>query len=623
MPSSFMGIEIGKRSLIAHTQGLNTVGHNVSNADVEGYSRQRVEMKAALPLYDPALNREERPGQIGQGITVERIERIKDMLLEGRIVSETNGQGYWTARDKYVMMLEQIYNEPTEVSVRSQLDKFWEAWQELSLHPTEMGARQAVVQRGETLIDTIHNRYERLKATREMLNDDVVGTVKETNDLIRGVAALNEEIIKVKAMGDNPNDLLDRRDLLVNKLSTLIDVTISERDPDEYSVYTGGMHVIQGKKFRLFNTEPDPNNESYAKVTWQGTESGAYFRGGKLHALLELRDGDVREEIQKLDLMTVNFSDLVNEIHRTGYGLTKETGLDFFVEHPFVNNRAGNYDGNGDGEFDSTYVFRVTGNQKLILKEHIGIEGQLTLPGPLEPIEVSYFATDTVEDVIERINHSGAEVVARLNREGFLNIKGIPAADTANPDFVIRHLADSGQFLVGYAGLLRESGPAGAFDWQAADQAEQFRGEGADFAVAPLNHPAGWITINPELIREPAKIATSFDTILGGPGDGSAALAVAQLRTEPVMIGQKFSFDDFFASAVADIGLKGEQAAVALETENLILKELNDMKASLSGVNIDEELANMIKYQHGYSATARFVSEIDKMLDVIINRMAV
>ena len=101
------------------------------------------------------------------------------------------------------------------------------------------------------------------------------------------------------------------------------------------------------------------------------------------------------------------------------------------------------------------------------------------------------------------------------------------------------------------------------------------------------------------------------------------ALAIAELRTQPVMVGATATFDDFFALLVAEIGLKGEQAAIALETENVILKDLNDMKAALSGVNVDEELANMIKFQHAYNAAARFITAVDGMIDVIINRMGV
>ena len=122
MQSTFAPIELGKRGIIAHTQGLQTVGHNMSNAGVDGYSRQRVEMSPSPPLYFPQLNRENTPGQIGQGVEVSRIGRVKDMLLEGRIVSEQNVQGFWDSRDKYLLMLEQIHNEPTEHSVRALLD---------------------------------------------------------------------------------------------------------------------------------------------------------------------------------------------------------------------------------------------------------------------------------------------------------------------------------------------------------------------------------------------------------------------------------------------------------------------------------------------------------------------
>ena len=173
MQSTFAPIELGKRGLVATTQGLQTVGHNMSNASVEGYSRQRVEMTAIPPLYEPQLNREETPGQIGQGVEVSRIERIKDMLLEGRIVSEQNVQGYWDSRDKYILMMEQVYNEPTDHSVRALMDKFWGSWQDLSLNPTEMASRRSVLETGKALVDGIHDRYSGLKGVRDMLEGDV------------------------------------------------------------------------------------------------------------------------------------------------------------------------------------------------------------------------------------------------------------------------------------------------------------------------------------------------------------------------------------------------------------------------------------------------------------------
>lgn len=124
MPSTFTGIEIGRQGLIAHNQGLTTIGHNLTNASTEGYSRQRVELGEMTPLYAPELNREERPGQIGQGVTVESIKRLHDDLLEGRIDSQTGVEGYWSTRDKYLLQLEQVHNEPTDSSVRTLMDKF-------------------------------------------------------------------------------------------------------------------------------------------------------------------------------------------------------------------------------------------------------------------------------------------------------------------------------------------------------------------------------------------------------------------------------------------------------------------------------------------------------------------
>lgn len=622
MPSPFAGIEIGKRSLIGHSLGLNTIGHNLSNASVEGYSRQRIKMKATDPIYMPGLNRELYPGQLGQGMEVSRIERVRDMLLEGRIINETAGEGYWGARDKYVLLLEQIYNEPTEVSVRSLMDKFWESWQELSLNPTEVGARTAVLQRGQALIDAIHSRYFRFKETRDMIEGDIRAVVEEVNNLGRGIAALNEQIIKIEALGDNPNDLYDHRDLLAGRLAELVDISIGIQDPDEYVIYTGGRHLVQGRHYEELMPVPDPTNDSYSRIIWGATGDVLELRGGKLAGLIELRDIDARGEIQKLDLMTVAFVDLVNEVHSRAYGLNGRTGIDFFVEYPFINNLAGNYDRNGDGVNDSSYIFRINGTNTLDPKEQVGLRGTLILPGATEDVLVDYFPTDTVQDIIFRINTSGAEVAARLNREGQLTVTGVPSSETANPDFVIRRLEDTGQFLVGYSGMLQAGGPAGAFDWGGPDAVLNLVVE-SRFAVAPQAHPAGWIEVNPALAVDPLSVASALQGGGEAFGDGSAALAIANLRTAPLMLGASGSFDEYFSTVVTDIGLRGEIAGMALETQSLVLKELRDMREALSGVNIDEELANLIKYQHGYSAAARFVTEIDRMLDTIINRMAV
>jgi flagellar hook-associated protein 1 FlgK len=230
-----------------------------------------------------------------------------------------------------------------------------------------------------------------------------------------------------------------------------------------------------------------------------------------------------------------------------------------------------------------------------------------------------------VSDIVARITTSGAEVTARINRDGHLSFKGTVTGDRAHPDFVIRHIEDSGRFLAGYAGVLNASGADGAFDWGGADAVSVLSGSAADFSTSPIAHPAGWIEVNPALIKDPASVSAGFgeNGRAAHPGNGSAALAIAAIRNSTVMVGQLGTFDDYFADAVGRMGMLGEQSGRALETQNLVMKQLKDMRQSVSGVNMDEELANMIKYQHGYAAAARFVTTMNSMLDTLINRMGV
>ena len=306
-----------------------------------------------------------------------------------------------------------------------------------------------------------------------MVEKDIVMTVSRVNDLSSQIAGLNEQIQKVRALGDNPNDLMDRRDLLVDRLAELINVTVDRRDPDEFMVHTAGMILVQGGIGRQFTLENQPGDDGYSRVFWAETEQEIKFRDGSLKALFDLRDITIESEIQSLDSLTMNFIDLVNEVHREGYGTNGVTGMDFFVERPFVPNVSGNYDRSGNGEFDSTYLFRMNGSNALELNAQPGLEGTITLSGPDGNVEVNYYATDTVGEIIARINNSGSEVTARLNRDGMLSLKGTPAEGWENPDFVIRHVEDSGFFLEGYAGLLALSGGT------------------ASFSVAPVAHPSG------------------------------------------------------------------------------------------------------------------------------------
>lgn len=623
MANSFAGIEIGKRSLMAHSTQIQTAGHNISNADTEGYSRQRVIVKSFEPIYRPDLERAMVPGQIGQGCDVESINRIKDELLESRIVEQKNVESYWETRDKYYSMIESVYNEPNDVSVRTNMDKFWQGWQELSTYPESDAARLAVVVRGQTLTNSIQQQYKSLRGIGDQINGDIEAVVKQVNDLSRQIASVNGEIVRSKGLGDNPNDLMDRRDLLVEKLSSLINVTVTQKDPDEFMVHTDGQIIVQGNLARQIETVGQLDNNGYGKLMWSDTKLDAEFHGGTLGALVELRDKDIRTEIQSLNTMALNFADLVNDVHRNAIGKNNTTGLDFFVQHDFVENVNGNYDRNGDGVEDTSYIFRMTGTNALKMQEQIGLSGTMTINGASGNIDVAYFSTDTVEDVINRINDSNGDVKAYLDRNSCLVLKATSSKEMENPDFVIRHVEDSGMFLTGYSGILQGSGADNAYDFNRANAVDVLAG--AQFAVSPVLNPSAYIEVNGLIQNDVSSVAAAFKNSQGfaEPSDGRAAVEMAAIRNTKIMIGSQRTFDDYFADTITNVGLKGEQAQNQLATQNKIMGDLRDLRDSISGVNIDEELADIIKFQHGYNVAAKFISVQDELLDTLINRLGV
>ena len=624
MGSTFSGIELGKRSIMANTDAITTAGHNISNANTEGYSRQRVQIKEFDPLYKPDLERLERPGLIGQGVDVQSINRIRDELLDERIVAQSNQESYWDTRSKYYTMIEQIYNEPDDISVRSNMDKFWEAWQELSINPESKAARQAVVTRAETLTDSIKQRWEALAGVGNLIDGDIEATVKQVNSYARQIADCNAEIVRSRAMGDNPNDLLDRRDLLVDKLSKLINISTDQRDSDEFMVHVGGRVIVQGSISREIDLVPRFDDTGYSKLVWKDTGNDAVFNGGSLGALVELRDVDVRNEIQTLNTMTMNFADLVNDVHRNAVGANKVTGLDFFVQHPFVENANGNFDRNGDGELDTSYVFRFTGTNQLDKQQQVGIEGVMTFSGSTGNVPVPYFHTDTVETVIARINDSTSEVKAYLDKNNHLVLKATTAQSVDNPDFVIRHVEDSGYFLAGYSGVLAATGAEGAYDFAQAD-AVNVLAAGSQFSVSPVYNPSAYIEVNQALRNDVMSVAAGYMDAAGTAptGDGRAAVEIAAIRNTSVMVGGMKTFDDYFADTVTNVGLKGEQAETNLLSQNAIMDDLRNLRDSISGVNIDEELAEIMKFQHGYNAAAKFITVWDSLIDTVINRLGV
>lgn len=634
MNSTFMSLETSKRGLMAHQQALHTTGHNISNAENKEYSRQRVVMTASDPIYNPAFNRAETAGQIGQGVAISQIERVRDSFIDDRIVAEKNASGYWSARNDFLHQIQMVYNEPSDQSVRTKLDEMWKSWEELSKYPEERSTREVVKEKALNLTNEVRNVYRQLDDLRNDANRKVEHSVNQINMYARDIRDLNERILKSEALGDNPNDLKDKRDALIEKLSTIANISVGRSDKDETIVYIGSENLIQGSIVRQLNATVDPRNNGLFKITWKDSGRDLVISGGELKGFLDVRDKLIKENIRDINSFAANLVDLTNEVHRDGFGRRNETNVNFFGTLNQSDNVEGNFDFNGDGVAEVSAIFKVAGKNKIDASAAIGMSGTLTFArddGMDSEIQIDYNSSDTALSMMKKINDAKLGVVAYLNHNSEIALKATAARDDEKKNFMIRHMEDSGQFLVGYAGILKQSGAEGAFDYRRINDIAKLLPGREHVSLTPKFNPAAYMSVSDSVIRDVDKIAAASGKDVGGTGDynksngigdGSNALKLAGLRHKTGMVDNNATFNDFYISLVSRVGTQGEEAKDRIKNQETLLKNLTNLRESVSGVNLDEEMANMVQFQHGYNAAARMISVIDKMLETII-RMGV
>ncbi len=629
MLSTFHGIEVGKKGLMANNMGLDTTGHNLSNIDTEGYSRQKVNLTATSPLYEPGANRVEMAGQIGTGVAVEDIQRVRDQAIDDRINFEKGGLGFWGMKQQFLHQIEMIQNEPGKPNIRTVMDEYWESWQKVASDPTERASREELVQRTQAMTETFNHSFNSLYDLRKNADNLVDQRINEINNMASEIANLNLQIVKSEAMGDKPNDLYDRRDLLVDKLAKNVDIRVERNNKHELIVYIGMENLVQGDLVNKINGVGNTGNDGFLDVKWRDGRSVA-LGNGELAGLVSARDDDIKIAIQNIDSLSANIVDSTNEIHKDGFGLNMTTDNKFFKEMSVTPYANGDYDFNNNGIPNGTAIFKVSGTEKIDENTVIGNGGFLNF-GPAVPggndITIQYNSIDKVKDVIDKINQSDAGVSAYLNQRGQLSFKAkYPSDDRFHP-FVIRHIEDSGNFLVGIAGLLHQSGAQGAFDYRTAGNLVKFNVPGFNVTFTPENHPSVWMALDDKIKSNPDSIAAAgaIDTAgdgkpdrVNGLGDNRNALAIAELRNKKIMVESSSTFGEFTKAMVGDFGTRSESAKVNMDKNQAVVDSLVNLRKEISGVNVDEEMTKMIMFQHGYNASARLVSTIDRMIETVI-----
>jgi flagellar hook-associated protein 1 FlgK len=377
-----------------------------------------------------------------------------------------------------------------------------------------------------------------------------------------------------------------------------------------------------------------------ARIYWEHNNKEVIIDGGKISGLVQMRDKAITDRIDQLDLYAVNLSDTLNEIHKDGFGLNGKTNIDFFEirslssssESSFkMQNASGNFDLNQDGTAEVTAIFRVTGNNTVDPEKRLGFGGTLTFyKNNIEntPVRIDYSRDDSLKDVIKRVNDSKSGVVAYLTQDNQLALKGDVAENNRTTNFMIRHMEDSGELLAGYTGILQSSGENGAFDFRRLNEISKLRSRREDITLTPIIHPSSHIFVSRAIESDPSSIAAGRGkdrtgvgdyNQAGGPGDGGNALLMASaLKQGNKMVGHNLNPEEFYNGLISKLGTESRAAEDAVNRQKDNLMELNNLRQAAMGVSLDEEMSNMVQFQHSYNASARFIQMQNEILDIIL-----
>lgn len=459
MLSTFFGLEIARRGLMAQRAAMDTTSHNIANANTEGYTRQQAVHTAENPYTIPTTMQKVTPGQLGTGVTISEIRRVRDSILDGHVRWALGDAGYWEERSDALARVEALFPEPTDYGLQSIIAKFFNYWQDLNSNPQDLGLKAAVREAGEELTSMVRVTYGQLRDNRDGLENNLKDKVEEINNLAGQIAAINQAIANLGNADYKANDLMDRRDVLLDKLAAIGEIQVTSLANGQIEVGFFGQVLVSGT--------------------------------------------------------TVN---------------------------------------QAAGSFDASDHFILTIN---------GVDTDLTLkaeanaPGSLAGIES-----------------------ARQKVMGYMS----------DLDALANALRDNVNTAHGYSPGPPPSGTA--FFKPATAGA-------ADFAVDPA-------------------VMTDAGLI-----DGTKALDVAQLRDALTMAGGTVTFEGFYTQLVTRIGTDVAGAGERVKSARAVREQLENLRQSVIGVSIDEELTNLTQYQYAYQASARVVTILDQMLDTIINRMGV
>jgi len=709
MSSTFGGLNTMLSGLNAQQIALNTIGQNVSNSSTDGYSRQITSITATTPETMQGTN---GTIQVGTGAGVTSITRARDALVDKQFWQQTSALNYNQTTQSNLTKVESAFGEPSDTGIQSVLNTFWSSLQTLSTNASDVGDRTTVREQGVALVNSIQNSAKQLKSMVTDINSTIDMNVASVNTDTAEIATLNTQIKTIEAGGtDHANDLRDQRDAVVDKLSALIDVRVTEQTDGTYSIQSGNVSLVSGAISQKLTTSTstggvatDPDyGYPVENVSLAGNYQPVTFASGQIKSLIDMRDSTqtgVKGYLNNLSTMSQFLLQGFNQVNRSGYGTDNSTGNNFFGAggntNPDYTSAAvsGNFTKNdwitnlqvNPDLFDAT-----DGVAKIAAKtagDSIGVTQSNTTGGTAAvfaagtytngstPTNVVVKATSVTAGTIDNIQYStdggitynGTNIPVNANGSYSLSINGLAVTmnlntnatnatndtysytlddnsadsslavtqtnalggtgtitgvtgtytngDTATPVMVepFDSTANSIDATTGQIDEIKYSTDGGT-TWSTT--ATQLNADGT-FSI-----PVNGVTVKLQIGTSTSNTATdqyNFTISKGNVASGDNAILLGnRLTVDTSATLGNATLNDYYSSVISDLGVQSQNANNDTDNQQSLVDQVTTLRASVSGVNMDEEMTNMITYQKAYEAAARMITTMDDMLDKLIN----
>ncbi|MBT5375300.1 MAG: flagellar hook-associated protein FlgK [Nitrospinaceae bacterium] len=557
--NTFSILNTAKLGLLSQQLAIEVTGQNISNVQTEGYSRQEVNFEATNP-------RSFSLGQIGTGVRVAGIERSHDEFLYSQILGEGDTLGRFKVKKDVFDQLEILLSESGGQSLNQTLSQFFNGVQDVSSNPTGFPERSNLVAEGQNLASVFNNLGESFFQIQQNLDATISVEVNRINSLTQEIAALNKSIHANEPTTFSANDLRDKRDQKVKDLSEIIDLNFVDESDGQISITLGDGTplVLHSTAFELA-TSPNGNNKSFVDVlvldgAGNSTNITSSITGGSIKGYLEMRDTEVENLSDKIDRLAAGFIQEFNKVHQQGFAIDGSTGNNFFNPSP------------------ATVLTNVNNTGSATLTATNG-----------DPSNIS---VDKYEITVTSSNSFSLSNLTTGANEGTFSFTPGSSFSLAN----------------GFAATI--SGSAAVGD---------------KFKLSVSQGAARNFSVSSAVLSNSSKIAAG----LNSSTDGANALALVDLQSKLVFDSVTldsagsgtFTFNEFYSSLVSNVGIQSFSSRSIYSQQEGILLQLDTRRESVSGVSIDEEMINMIKFQQAYNAAARLISVVDELLDTVISQV--